>query len=293
MKPIAFLTMDSMHGFFAYDHLALPYLASRGCQVDMVSWRKSDVCWNDYSMVVIRSPWDYQQDPRAFLQVLRQIEGSTAKLENDLNVVTWNLQKTYLRDLQERGVTIVPTTWLTGLTPERLQQLTDDSQSSSDGNGAGFVVKPVIGANADDTFRITAGCDNEILRQVATTFSDRELMLQPFIPSVVEIGEYSMFYFGGQYSHCILKTPARGDFRVQEEHGGTLETVAPEDDLLAAANLTIAAMNCQPLYARVDLVRLQDGRPALMELELIEPSLYLAHDPLAPSRFADAILSRL
>lgn len=293
MKRIAFLTMDCLDGFVAYDHLMMTPLARRGCCVEMISWRQQDVCWNDFDLVVIRSPWDYQQDSQQFLKVLRQIDLSTARLENSLAIVAWNLSKSYLKDLQDRGVRIIPTRWRHGLNEALIHQALQEWADEPEARAAEFIVKPTIGANADDTFRFGIHTDKVQLQQIVRTFENRDVMLQPFVPSVTEIGEYSLFYFDGVYSHCVLKSPACGDFRVQEEHGGQLHSVIPDADLLSAAQRVCEAISGMPLYARVDLVRLTDGQPALMEVELIEPSLYLAHDPHATERFAEAILRRL
>ena len=111
-------------------------------------------------------------------------------------------------------------------------------------------------------------------------------MAQPFVRSVTEEGEYSLFFFGGAYSHTILKTPKTDDFRVQEEHGGIIRAVEPEPALRALAHDVTDALAPQPLQARVDLVRIEHGRFALMELELVEPSLYFRMDAAAPARFA-------
>ena len=284
MRSIAFLTMDSLEGFVAYDHLAVEPLARRGFCVEDISWRRKNVSWGDYELVVIRSPWDYQQDPHAFLAVLEQIHASCAKLQNDLQIVRWNIHKTYLRDLRDRGVHIVPTLWLDRLDSDTLPHLFREFDSQR------IVVKPVVGANADDTFLIDSDPAAAAYLAALTTFSQRELMVQPFVESVVTAGEYSLFYFGDQYSHSILKTPKSRDFRVQEEHGGMIRSVQPEEDLIAAATRVMRVLDVATLYARVDLVRLPDGGPAVMELELIEPSLYLPFDPRAPERFADAIV---
>jgi glutathione synthase/RimK-type ligase-like ATP-grasp enzyme len=282
MDRIAFLTMDNMEGFFAYDHLAIEPMARRGWQVEEIPWRRP-VDWNDYRMVVIRSPWDYQQDWEAFLHVLEQIDQSTASLQNSLQTVRWNIHKSYLRELEQRGVPIVPTVWADHLTPERLEQLFRQF------NLPHIVVKPTVGANADDTFWVSSQDANANRDRALSTFAHRELMAQPFVDSIVSIGEYSLFYFAGEYSHAILKTPKADDFRVQEEHGGVIRAIEPDEELVQAATRVMRALNEEPLYARVDLVRLPDGTLALIELELIEPSLYLSYDPDAPERFAAAM----
>jgi hypothetical protein len=275
--------MDSLEDFFAYDQLACRPLAQLGWQVDEVSWRKEDVRWDDYEIVVIRSPWDYQSDPAEFINVLKKIDQSRARLENNLQTVLWNIDKTYLRDLQSRGVTIVPTMWLSAVTREGLEQAFTQFRVDQ------IVVKPTVGANADDTFWLRAGVTCDQLDTVENTFSQRSALVQPFVQSVVDEGEYSLFYFGSAYSHCILKSPKSGDFRVQEEHGAKIRSCEPQRDLLVAGDLAIAAIEQDTLYARVDLVRLPDGRPAVMELELIEPSLYFSFDDDSPGRFAQAL----
>jgi hypothetical protein len=150
-------------------------------------------------------------------------------------------------------------------------------------------VKPTVGANADDTFRISSQDADTDRDRALGVFAQRELMVQPFVDSIVSTGEYSLFYFAGEYSHSILKTPKTSDFRVQEEHGGVIRAIAPSDELVQAATRVMRALDEVPLYARVDLVRLPDGTLALIELELIEPSLYLSYDSAAPERFADAL----
>lgn len=284
MRRCAFLTMDSLDDFVTYDQLLHEPLAARGWQVDEVAWRASGVDWNVYEAVVIRSPWDYQNDPDRFFDVLETIDRSTARLENPLALVRWNLRKTYLRDLEARGLPIVPTRWLDCLDADTLPSLFDALGTDE------IVVKPVVGANADATFRLdraTPAADD-----LAAAFADRACMIQPFVQAVVNEGEFSLFYFGNTYSHTILKTPAPADFRVQEEHGGTIRAVEPEPELRTVSDAVMAALSPRPLYARIDFVRLATGF-ALMEVELIEPSLYFPYAAASPARFADAFVQRM
>ena len=281
MPRCAFLTTDRLDAFVTYDAEAVPHLARLGWSVDDVPWR-AEADWDAYDLVVIRSPWDYQDAPGAFLDVLARIDASGAQLENPLGVVRWNLRKTYLHDLEAAGVRIVPTAWGEELTTDRLGELFTAWDVPE------AVVKPIVGANADDAFRLGAG---DGWREAVATFAEREHMVQPFVRSVVEEGEFSVFVFGGTVSHAILKTPAAGDFRVQEEHGGRIRGVVPEAALLA---LTEAALSAFPhpdplLYARVDAVRMADGGFAVMELELIEPSLYFPYGEGSAARFAEAV----
>lgn len=281
MRRCAFLTTDCLDGFVTYDRLLHEPLARRGWAVAEVPWR-ADADWGTYEAVVIRSPWDYQRDPDAFLDVLDAIDRSAARLENPLGLVRWNLRKTYLRDLEARGLPVVPTRWLDRLPPSAPGLLFDAL-------GDEIVVKPVVGANADDTFRLRRGTAPDA---ALAAFAERPCMAQPFVRAVVGEGEFSVFHFGGAYSHAVLKTPAAGDFRVQEEHGGRITAITPEPPLRALADAVVDALDPAPLYARTDFVRLDSGF-ALMEVELIEPSLYFPYDVESPERFADAFAARM
>ena len=282
MPACAFLTTDALDAFVTYDHDAVEPLAALGWTVDFVPWR-ADADWDAYALVVIRSPWDYQDDPDAFLDVLGRIDQSAARLENGLDVVRWNARKTYLRDLESAGVPIVPTAW------ERSPSAHTLADALRRWGAAEGVVKPIVGANADGVHRLHRD-DGAGFERAAAAYAGREALVQPFVPAVVSEGEHSVFVFGGAVSHAILKTPAEGDFRVQEEHGGVIRGVAPEPALLDLTRSALAAVPGGPLlYARADAVRMPDGTFAVMELELIEPSLYFPYGPGSAERFARAV----
>ncbi len=272
--------MDNLDNFESYDHLLVEPFARYGWQTEFVSWRNARADWNDYDVVIIRSPWDYHKEPDLFLKVLEEIDRSSARLENSLELVLWNINKTYLRDLTARGIDIVPTLWRDTFGADEFPELFDELETRE------LVIKPVISAGADNTFRVMRDSGPATIKKLETTFSDRPFMVQPFINNIVEEGEFSLFFFGGEYSHTILKTPKEKDFRVQEEHGGTLTKAEPPRELLTHAQAVMESVQPQPLYARVDSVRTGSGTFALMELELIEPSLYFNMDPDSPERFA-------
>ena len=282
MKRCAFLSMDSLEDFFAYDTMLFTPLAKLGWQAEEVSWHKQNVDWHEYDVVVIRSTWDYQSDPQAFLKCLEQINAATC-LHNSLKLVKWNLSKEYLKDIENQGITIVPTRWFEDFD---LPEVADSFESF---NTDQLVIKPLISANADHTYRLTR---ESLLNQSDTlqkTFTHRPFMVQPFLSSIIEEGEYSLFYFAGHYSHCIVKMPKADDFRVQEEHGGQLKLVEATDEMLTQARHTLASLPDEALYARIDLIR-YGQEFALMEVELIEPSLYFNMDANSPQRFAEAFV---
>ncbi|MGH9697675.1 MAG: ATP-grasp domain-containing protein, partial [Bryobacteraceae bacterium] len=156
------------------------------------------------------------------------------------------------------------------------------------------VIKPIIGANASGAFCLDVRSAVSRAGELNVYYADRALMVQPFLGAVTTEGEFSLFYFNGEYSHAILKTPKAADFRVQEEHGGIIRAVQPGDALREAGAAALRTIGAVPLYARADLVR-ANGSDAcwLMELELIEPSLYFRMDIEAPERFARALHERV
>ena len=274
--------MDTLDGYTNDDDLAIGPLNDLGWDVDTVSWRDKTVDWNDFEIVVIRSTWDYQSEPASFLEVLKKIESSDALLENTLDIVNWNLDKRYLRDLSEKGVKVVPTIWDGVYDEVSFGNWLEETGADE------IIVKPTISATAQHTYRSRAFDPT-----LVSVFADCPFLVQPFLKSIVDEGEYSLFYFGGEYSHTILKAPKPKDFRVQEEHGGIITAVEPTSELLNAGRVVFDTISPVPLYARVDLVRDAVGNLAVMELELIEPALYLRMDPDSPRRFAAALDGRM
>lgn len=282
MRRCAFLTMEDLTGFVSDDQLAVEPLRERGWKVDFVPWR-AEVDWNHFDAVVIRTPWDYQDDPAGFLAVLEQITRSRARLENPLSLVRWNIEKSYLREMEKRGARLAPTLWEKRFRAEFLHGYFEKLRSPE------IIIKPLVSANADDTYRLSAPVPELAVRHLEKVFAGRRYLVQRFLQSVVDEGEFSLFYFAGFHSHTILKTPKAEDFRVQEEHGGIIRAVEEADHrLLQTGARIMERIRPAPLYARVDLARLEDGDFALMELELIEPALYFRMSEGSAERFAAA-----
>lgn len=280
----AFLTRDS---FTHDDALAAQPMKTLGWQVEAVPWRRPNVDWRSYDLVVIRSVWDYHHAPDEFLDVLCSIDACT-RLENALELVRWNVPKTYLRDLAGRGVPIVPTVWYDRLRQGAVDDLFEETGSQE------IVIKPMVSASAHGSYRLDHDTAATRASELERFFGDRPFMAQPLVPAVLNQGEYSLFYFDGEYSHGVLKTARPGDYRVQEEYGGSTKPVTADRKLMDAGRAAMGALNDTPLYARIDLVWAADRTGYwLMELELIEPMLYLGMGPKASERFAGAIHSRL
>lgn len=283
----AFLTIANLDGWFVDDELVHPSLKRRGWQVSDVAW-DADVDWNQFDIVVIRSTWDYQQTPGRFFSVLEQIEASSARLYNPLHLVKWNLDKRYLLELESKNIRIVPTRVVESLTRDCIRKTFPEFAADQ------IVVKPTIGANSDDTFRIQPGAPDSELQKICDVFASKPCLLQPFMEHITREGEYSVIFFEGRCSHAVVKSVRSGDFRVQEEHGGSVRSVPDiEPKLEAAARAVMHTLAEPPLYARVDLVRMKQQDFALMELELVEPSLYFKYSDDAADAFAKSIDDRL
>ena len=285
-RRCAYLTMSDFGDFVSDADMSFEPMAKLGWDTDMVPWRDPDVDWNDYDLVYICTPWDYQDHVDEFLSVLENIEASSAILLNAVELVHWNLEKNYLRELEQRGAKIVPSLFRDAFDAAEIPSWFDAHRSDT------IVVKPLVGANSDHVTVVTNPAAHEIVDELRTAYSARPYFVQPFMHSVLEEGEYSTFFFGGEYSHAILKKPKAGDFRSQEEHGAEILSVEAPRSLIDTAHDVVALVEPEPAYVRADFVRARNGRFLLMELELIEPSLYFRADPESAGRFARAINER-
>ena len=282
MKRCAYLVMDDPGDYVTDYDVSFAAMAELGWQVDCVPWRNPAVDWNRYDAVYICTPWDYPEDPGLFVEVLEAIDASRATLINPLPLVKWSLAKTYLRDLEQKGGAIVPSLWFEDFDAASLDGWFDALDTGE------VVVKPAIGANAQDTFVLARPVSAGRVEELRATFAGRAFFVQPFMANVQTEGEYSLFFFNNEFSHAILKTPRKGDFRSQEEHGAAIKPVVATERQVAAARKLLALVEPQPTYVRIDLVRDEHDDYRLMELELIEPSLYLRTDPDSARRFAAA-----
>ncbi len=289
-KRRAFLTMDNTDGWEIDSDLSFEPMQVLNWFIDMVPWRSTNVDWDRYDAVYICTPWDYPDDPDLFLALLETIDKSNAVLVNDIALVRWTIPKTYLRDLESRSAAIVPSIWYDEFDPDTLPGFFDAHRTDK------IIVKPVVSTNARNTFLLDRDVPAIVAEELQKTFATRPFVVQPFIENVQVEGEYSLFFFSNEFSHAILKTPKDADFRVQEEHGARIISAEPESALLETAEKLLSLVEPMPVYARCDFIRGPDGRFLLMELEVIEPSLYLRMDSEAPMRFArafDAYVARL
>lgn len=223
--------------------------------------------------------WAYHLDPQMWLQKIEVWKTKAAPMANRPDVLRWNTDKRYLQDLADAGALVVPTLAVEAVTPQALAE-------AHGRFGPSLVAKPRISAGAHQTTRVEDGL-------AAGGLPDGPALIQPYLPAVTQEGELSLIYFGGDFSHAVTKVARPGDFRVQPQYGSTLTRVAPSKEALDVGRLVLEAAPRNLAYARVDLIRLGDGSLALMELELIEPDLYLGHAPDRAGAFAAAMLGAL
>lgn len=252
--------------------------ASRGNEIAAVSWDDTTTDWSDFDAALIGSTWDYQDRLDAFLERLAHIERET-RLFNPGALVRWNSRKTYLRDLESKSVRTVPTLWL-DVPGETDARTAFDALDSDD-----IVFKRQVGANAEGQFRLKRGDPVPAM--------SHPMMAQPFLPAIRTEGELSFVFVDGGFSHALVKSAAEGDYRIQSSYGGREAPHGPGPSDMAAATAVIGSLGDQPLYARVDMVRGEDGDLLLMELELIEPFLYPLQGEGLGSRIRDALARRL
>jgi len=279
---LAFATWSKRPELTADDGRAAEALRRDGHRVEPVPWDAPGAAWAAFDAVLVRSVWDYHLRPAEFLLWVDAVEGTGTRLLNPPAVLRWNHHKSYLRDLALRGVEIVPTVWL----PQGREA--DLGAVLAARGWSEAVVKPAVSASAHETWRISGAPSPDDRGRLQALLRRGEALLQPLLPEVRSPGEWSLVFFGGAFSHAMLKRPRAGDFRVQEELGGRAEPEAPPRHLVEQAARALAAAPAPCLYARVDGVE-RAGRLVLLELELIEPVLYFGAAAGAPERFAAAL----
>jgi glutathione synthase/RimK-type ligase-like ATP-grasp enzyme len=264
--------------------IAWSALRDAGFVVDLVRWDDDAVDWASYDLAVVRSCWDYAWRLEEFLAWA----GSVPRLRNPVEVLRWNTDKTYLRELERAGLPVVPTVW----NPPGADELPDAGE---------WVVKPSISAGSRDTARW--GDPGDVLTHAAELVTaGRTAMVQPYLASVDHVGETAMLFLGGAFSHAVRKGPllARGEgVRHDRDSRGDLSPAVPttaQRDVAQAVFDAIPALvgvDAPPLYARIDLIQDAEGRPVLLELELSEPSLFLPQAPGAAATLVRAVEAEL
>lgn len=283
----------SYHSVGAYDtgtinedKILSSILSGLGISHEVTVWSDRDLDWSRFSHLLIKSPWDYFDYYVDFLLWIAKIRALGIPVLNDLDTVQWNSSKEYLLEIASKGFPVV-----SGLILEKGSQ-PDLARIQEQVKGDTIVVKPLVSGGAKNTLRIPVSDWENQSARVAELLQAEDFLAQPYIPEVAEVGEYSLLFFNGQFSHAVLKTPAKADFRVQHYFGGTIQEIQPSAAMLDSCQRLMDTFGKDTLYGRVDGVEIE-GVFHLMELELIEPYLFLALSEKAIPNYREALRKRL
>ena len=285
MPDFTFVTYDGLPDLDPDDRCAVEVLARRGYTAEPAVWTDPAVNWSRAGICIIRSTWDYHLHYKGFLAWAERV-AALVPLWNPLALIRWNSNKRYLEELARRGAPVVPTVWLTRGQPADIAALLRERGWKR------AVIKPGVGLATRGVMRVeTSGTDLAAAQaHTEALLVDHDVMVQPFLSSVELYGERALVFIDGAYSHAAQKT-AFQPLLPAGEAGETLTDATDEE--IAIASRVAAMVDRRALYARVDLVRDDDGRPLVIEFELVEPSLFLSLYPPAAARFADALQSVL
>ncbi len=245
----------------------IPAFAQHEISLETLPWRQAADNAENFDAYLPLFVWDYfEGNQEDFLSEIAKSAQKT-KIFNNFDIIRWNLNKSYLDELDSSGAPVIQTIYLERVTQAGVARAFEALNTDI------LVIKPVVGG----------GAWRQALYKKDDPFPEKDklppegAMVQAFLPSVQSEGEYSFVYFGGQFSHAALKRAKSGDYRIQSIYGGTEETYSPSSEERESARLILDALDFTPLYARVDLLRGNDGALKLIELELLEPYLYLPH----------------
>ncbi|MEX1003144.1 MAG: hypothetical protein WDZ35_13585 [Crocinitomicaceae bacterium] len=264
------------------DALIQKALEKKGYEVIKVDWSQADMDWSTIDLALFRAIWDYFHRIDEFKAWLKTVQGTTLFV-NPLSLIQWNIDKHYLIDLKNKGVPIVDTRIIEQGSFLSLQKLHEASGWQK------MVLKPCISGSARHTYLL----DPENLSAHEGVFkeliSNESMMLQPFQNNIITKGEVSHIVIGGKYTHSVLKKAMTGDYRVQDDFGGSVHPYTANKNEIQFAEKVVSSCDEMPLYARVDVVWDNKHELALSELELIEPELWFRENPAAAEQLADTI----
>lgn len=255
---------------------------AQGLKVDITYWDNPSYEWQQTKSVLFRTVWDYFERFDEFWDWLEQVKTKT-RLINSYELIKWNIDKHYLRDLKNNGIQVVPTYFADRGNNISLQEIANLNDWKH------IVIKPAISASAFNTYKIT----NDEIEQKEQLFHEllqtHDMLVQPFFPTISELGEASLMVFGGKFTHAILKKAKAGDFRVQDDFGGTVHDYNPTQEEIKFAEKVFQSCTSLPIYGRVDIVWDSNKHIYLSELEIIEPELWIRNRPESANKIAEAV----
>lgn len=265
------------------DNMVKDALEKRGFRVMRTNWDNTSVDWTETGHVLFRTTWDYFDRYTAFEKWMNRVKNLTSFI-NPIDTIMWNLDKHYLNELKNNDINIPPTKYIERGCVESLREI----HLSAEWKEA--VLKPVISGGARHTYRINEENVDAHEKRFRELVSEESMMLQEFQHNVIKEGEIALMLFNGKFTHAVLKKAKSGDFRVQDDFGGTVEDHRASKDEIGFAERAVACCQSLPVYARVDIIKDNHNQLCLAELELIEPELWFRRFPPAVDSFAEAIV---
>jgi glutathione synthase/RimK-type ligase-like ATP-grasp enzyme len=263
------------------DKMLLDFLQAKRWDVQRVYWADDKINWKDFNLVIIKSPWDYHYHYERFMQWLSGIHDLGIQILNPYEIIRLNSDKHYLQQMEDERFDVIPSIFLESGKQHDLSGMFATFKTKQ------LIVKPCVSAGSKHTFIVTEYNIVEQTNSINVLTREESFIVQPFVEQIHE-GELSYLFFGGNFSHCVLKKPQAGEFRVQLGFGGTIHLQNPSADEIEKAKSFVDRFATGCLHARVDGVMI-NGKFTLMELELIEPMLYFPDAPGSVGRYYDAL----
>lgn len=267
------------------DELLLRFFSQKGVSARTEVWDDPQVAWESFDVVMIKSTWDYFDKPEEFRKWLKDMERRKINLFNPVPVLRWNMDKIYLRDMEAANIPVIPSVWLDKGESFDLKSILKRLDADE------IIVKPRISGASKNTIKVGLGNLDEANALLQKLTIHEDFMAQPYMKEVEE-GEHSYLFFNGQFSHAINKVPKKNDFRVQHYFGGSIDPIVPQASLLMQAQRVSDLFATECLYARVDGI-VRNEILHIIELEVIEPMLYLFTHPTSFDTLLAAIRMKL
>jgi len=255
---------------------------AQGLKVDITYWDNPTYEWQETKSVLFRTIWDYFERFNEFWEWLEQVKTKT-RLINSYELIKWNIDKHYLKDISSWGIETVPTYFADKGCNMKLHEIAKRNQWKD------LVIKPAISASAFKTYKILANEIQANEKLFNSLVQERNMLVQPYFETITQLGEASLMVFDGKFTHAILKKAQPGDFRVQDDFGGTVHNYIPTKAEINFAEKVFETCKTKPVYGRVDIVWDNDKNFYLSELEIIEPELWIRNYPKCAERIAEAV----
>lgn len=279
---IGLLTCEKLPELTLADQQLIPELAKHNIVAKAVIWNDKTIDWNEFDYLIFRNTWDYFEKETEFNLWLDQIEKLGIKTLNAIEIIKQNKHKFYLREMEKKGILILPTIFIDKNANLNLAEILPKHWKKA-------VIKPAFSAGSYLTSVFDASAIEKTNNEYTKLAQEKELLLQEFVPEIQTLGETSFIFFNKKFSHAINKKPIDGDFRVQSQFGGKYNLIHPNQELIDKAQKVVNTFHDKLLYARVDGIVI-DTELHLMEIECIEPDLYFEISEGALERFVASII---